>query len=131
VLEVEGQDRRVKPLGDGHHRSVDESEVERGVSRVDLESAPEERVRQRDATMGAGGEVRQESPGGGAPPTPAHEPVCLDRDGLGDEELASEACDERRGELMRFVLSRDRRQQRPGVDDYVRRLPTAASASST
>ena len=129
--EVEGEDRGVLGLGDRHDRGVDEPESERSVTTIDLDRAPEHRGRQRHAPVDAVGKLLKEGSRGLSVGTTSQEPVGLDRDWFRDQELAADAGDQRRGEVVSVVPSRQRRDERARIDDYRGRSSSEASASAT
>jgi hypothetical protein len=91
VLEVERQDRGPCLLGNGHHDSVDETEIEVGVTTVELDGATERARRREDDGVLACDESLEEQSRATAAHACPQKLVDLDYDGLGDGAVRAPA----------------------------------------
>jgi hypothetical protein len=86
VSEVEREDRQIVALGVGHHRRVDEPEVEIGVAGVELDGAGEETRRRTHDRERAGERCLQQLAGGRCSSAPSQYQIGLDQHRLRDQQ---------------------------------------------
>lgn len=117
ILEIEGKDRELAALCECHDRGIYETEIEVGVLGVDLGCAAEQpRGHLCDAMLPAGKSRQERARGIRANPR-TDQVVDLGDHRDRDDQISSEAGDQRCREIVRPVPSIHRRDQGPGVGD--------------
>ena len=126
VLEVEGQDRQVVALGDGHHGCIDKAEVEIGEARIDLcGTAKKSRRQEHGGVLPARDRAQKHLRRVRRDPR-AQQLIDLDEHHIGNEEVAAQFRHERGGERMRPVATIRGGHERPGVGDDSQRASTSS-----
>lgn len=126
VLEVEGEDRSSHPLRDRHHASVDQTEVEVGEARVDLDRAPQESGgKERHRVLACCERLEKQACRAGANAR-TEKLVDLDQHRPGNHQLPPQLGDEGGGKAMRPIAAVRRRDQRAGVGNDPQRAVTSS-----
>jgi hypothetical protein len=117
MLEVEGEDRKVVPLGNRHDGGVRKPKVQVGEAGVDLHGSAQEPGREVRNDMLAGCQGPKEQPSGVRSHPRMQELIGLDDHGNWDDEIAPEPSDELGGDPVGLVAPIDGGEERPGVSD--------------
>lgn len=126
VLEVEGEDRSSHPLRDRHHAAVDETEVEVGEARVDLDRAAQKPSGEERHRVLTRGERLEKQTCRAGTDTRAEKLVDLDQHRPGNHQLPPKLGHKGGGEAMRLVAAVRCRDQRAGVGDDPQRAVTSS-----
>jgi hypothetical protein len=125
VLEVEREDREPRVIRNRHYAAVDQTQVEVGESRIDLDCAAEASGEKRHRVLTSGERLEKEARCAHSDPG-AKKLVDLDRNRRGDDQLSPQLGHERRGEAVRSVAPVRRRDERTGVGADPQRALTSS-----
>jgi hypothetical protein len=117
MSEVERQNREFEPFGDGHHRGVDEAQIEIAKTTVDLDRAPEQLAREVGDDVFATRYRLEETTGSGRRGACTQQLVHLDDDRFRDEQFRRERRYDGGPEAMRSIAWICGCDQRCGVRD--------------
>jgi len=126
VLEVEGQDRQVVALRDGHHGCIDKAEVKIGEARIDLCGTAEKSRRQEHGGVLSACDRPQKQLRRVRRDPRAQQLIDLDEHHIGNEEIAAQLRHERGSERMRSVATIRGGHERSGVGDDSQRASTSS-----
>jgi len=124
VLEVEGQDRQVALLRDGHHGRIDNAEIEIGELRIYLCRVAEKCRRQKQGGVLSSGDRRKKELGRVRGDPRAQKLVDLDEHEVGNNEIPPQLRHERSRERVRPVTPIRSRDERARVGDDSQRAST-------
>jgi hypothetical protein len=126
VLEVEGQDWEPVALRVGHHRSVDDPEVEIGEPLVELGGTPQNGRREVCDSVLSVDQRAHEQPSRVHPHPGPKQMIDFDDDGIRNDQISPEFRHQRRGQSMSLVAHIRSRDERPGIGNDVQRDETGS-----